>query len=489
MEGEEGMISMEKWSMIRILHKEGRGIREIAKFMKLSRNTVKKYLKQEMYTKYEREVKGDKITAPYIDTIQKGLEQGLIGTRILKEIEKEGYRGSYPTLIRCIQTLKRTIPQKTTVRFETEPGEQGQFDWSPYKVNISGEKVTVQCFLFLLGYSRKKVISFSRDQTESSVIEALENAIRRVGGVPGMIVVDNAKQLVTDHPKGGSAIFHPQFLSLAGMYGFIPYACQTYWPRTKGKVERPFYYIENHLIKGNTFSNLNELNQQGQEFLLEWEKQPNQTTLVPPIERFEEEKPFLGALPNTVYALTLKESRKVSWDCFISFRSVRYSVPHPYAGKQIWIRVSQGDKLELYSERGEWIDQHPISFTKGRTVSKKEHYEGLRKSIPKSLPQLRETFIQTFPSGKKFIQMLREKTTQNHGYILQRMLELQYSYTVDVLEAVIQQALTHRRIDYGFIQNMLRHFPQKVLDYETHRPLPQIVTETRSLDYYGHLLQ
>jgi transposase len=482
------MISMEKWSVIRILHKEGRGIREIAKLAQVSRNTVRKHLKQEIYKKYDREQKRDKIITPYMEIIQTGIEQGLIGTRILKEIKKEGYQGSYPTLIRYMRTLKQTTPKKTTVRFETEPGEQGQFDWSPYKVNIAGEAVSVQCFLFILGYSRKKVISFSRDQTLSSVLEALENGIREVGGVPGMIVVDNAKQFVMDHKKGETATFHPQFLSLAGIYGFMPHACQVYWPRTKGKVERSFYYIEHHLIKGNTFSSLKDLNEQGRKFLLEWEKQPNQTTLVPPVERFQEEKPFLRALPITIYAPTLKEVRKVSWDCLLSFRGVRYSVPHRYAGKQVWIHVSQGNMLELYSEKGAWIDQHELSFTKGSTVSKKEHYEGLKGSTPKSLPQLRETFIHTFPSGREFIQLLGKKTTQNPGSILQRILELQHSYTIDVLEAAIQQGLTHKRVDYAFIQHILRNFSRKAQDYTVHRSLPQVTTETRSLDYYGRLL-
>lgn len=218
--------------------------------------------------KYKRAPKEDKLLSEYEDFILKMMEQSLIGTRIYKELQKQGYRGSISTVYRFLKANKaKAESQKTTTRFETAPGEQAQFDWSPYKVRINGEEIQVYCFLLILGFSRKKYMTFSKTQTLESVLEALEEGIRAFGGVPKQIVVDNAKQLVLSHPKDDVATYHPKFLELSGTYQFQPYACQTYWPRTKGKVERPFYYIEQHFIKGNDFESFEEFINKSHMFL------------------------------------------------------------------------------------------------------------------------------------------------------------------------------------------------------------------------------
>lgn len=55
-------------------------------------------------------------------------------------------------------------------------------------------------------------------------------------------------------------------------------ACPCYWPRKKGKVERPFNYIEEQFIKGNTFSGMDELNRRGKAFIDEWCEEKHTTT-------------------------------------------------------------------------------------------------------------------------------------------------------------------------------------------------------------------
>jgi hypothetical protein len=185
----------------------------------------------------------------------------------------------------------------------------------------------------------------------------------------------------------------------------------------------------------------------------------------------------------------MKETRKVSWDCLISFRGIRYSVPHIYAGKRVWVRVSQGSTLEIYSEKGGFLAKHQLSFTKGSTISKGEHYEGLKGSVPKSLPVLRETFINKFPSGKAFVELLEKKTTNNHGSYLQKILELEHSYELECIETSIRQAIEFKRIDNAFFKHVLRDTPRKKDDYTIKGALPNIQSNSRSLKYYKNLLQ
>ena len=55
-------------------------------------------------------------------------------------------------------------------------------------------------------------------------------------------------------------------------------ACPCYWPRKKGKIERPFNYIEEQFVKGRSFSGMEDLNSQGKAFVDEWCNQKHTTT-------------------------------------------------------------------------------------------------------------------------------------------------------------------------------------------------------------------
>lgn len=249
------MITMQQWAAIRQLEKQGFGKRTITRMLGISRNTVRRALKQEDIPKYERKKLPVKKVDPFQGMVKEMLwEKEFIGTRILTEIKKEGYTGSLTTLYRFLSTVKKDPPLKTTCRYETDPAEQGQFDWTPYKVIRGGKECKVTSFLFILGYSRRKYITFSLNQTLASVIEALEEALRFFGGSPEKVLLDNAKQMIVEHLADGIVRINETFLKLAGLYRFEPKPCKLYWPRTKGKVERPFYYIEQHFIKGGEFS-------------------------------------------------------------------------------------------------------------------------------------------------------------------------------------------------------------------------------------------
>lgn len=240
----------------------------------ISRNTVRKALSSDEPPQYNRQDKIDTLIAPYKEQIDlMYIEKELIGTRIYNELLKIGYEGSITTLYRYLKTLKKEPQEKATVRFETAPAIQAQFDWSAYKISIAGREQLIYCFLLVLGYSRYKYMTFSFDQRLPSVIESLEEGLVFFGGVPREILIDNAKQMVFDTLKDNVKYFNETFLALAGMYAFKPIACRIRRPQTKGKVERPFYTIEQHFLKGNEFESIDDLFTKGAAFKKRLESQ------------------------------------------------------------------------------------------------------------------------------------------------------------------------------------------------------------------------
>lgn len=456
------MITMQKWAAIRQLKEQGYSKRAIARMLGISRNTVKRALKQEDIPRYERKKLPVKVIDPFQDTIKEMLfQKKFIGTRILTEIRKKGYTGSLTTLYRFLKKIKKDPPLKTTSRYETEPVEQAQFDWTSYEVILAGKKRKAICFLTILGYSRRKYMTFSLNASLASIIEALEEAIRFFGGSPQKVLLDNAKQIVIDHLSQGTVQFNETFLKLAGLYRFQPKACQLYWPRTKGKVERPFYYIDQHFIKGNEFSSLEDLIQRGHSFIDLWDDRPNATTLEKPRLRFEKEKGFLTPLPEERFSPTIREMRKVSWDCLVSFRGCRYSCPHSFSGKRVWVREVHGAILEIMDLSGNIIARHLLSDKRGAMVVQEEHYQGIKSPTPQSIPRIREIFMETFGEAHIFYQGLLKMTSYNAPYHAKKILEQRRIYEDEHIEEAMQKALEFGAFSHQAVENILKNYPLK----------------------------
>ena len=126
------MITVEAWTTIRYLHAQGKSVRAIARELGISRNTVRAALASDKPPKYTRPTRPNPQLKPYADQIREMLEEKeFIGTRILREIRGKGYKGSTSALYVYLGELKQARSQtQVTMRFETPPGRQAQFDWS-----------------------------------------------------------------------------------------------------------------------------------------------------------------------------------------------------------------------------------------------------------------------------------------------------------------------------------------------------------------------
>lgn len=242
---------MEEWTTIRCLHAQGKGIRAIAKELSLARQTVRRALEDEEPPHYERPKRLNPQLAPYEPNIREMyFGRQLIGSRILRELGRLGYEGGQTAVYSYLRELRQPqLSSKVTMRFETEPGQQGQFDWSPYTIELGGSLKRVVVYCLMLGFSRRKHYTASFDERQASIYEAVEEGVWHFGGSPKELLVDNPRAFVINaNPENFR--WNPQFLELCGHYRMQPRACQPYRARTKGKVERPFFYLEQHLIKG-----------------------------------------------------------------------------------------------------------------------------------------------------------------------------------------------------------------------------------------------
>jgi transposase len=453
------MISVEVWTTIRTLRAQGHSISAISRQLCLSRKAIRRALHSSQPPRYQRKPVENPQLVPFIPVIREmTMEQGLIGSRILNEIRARGYDGSPAAFYRTWARLRPAQPDpRVTERFETAPGEQCQFDWSPYTILLGGARTRVIVYNTILGYSRRQFYWPSRDETQASIFEAFEEAFWHFGGVTKVVLVDNAGAFVVDaHPTHFQ--WNLKFLELCGYYRIEPRACRVRRPQTKGKCEKPFQYLENHLIKGNSWTDFEAFGRDLVRFTTEiLDVREHHTTHQPPIERFAEELQCLTPLPATRYIGIHALTRKVSWDCLIPYEGSRYSVRCVYAGKRVWVRVSQGMRLEALSPTGAVIARHALSETKGATIIDPAHYEGLRKDTPRTRVVLVEAFQRRFPDQQAFLDGLLAQQKLGPARHLRGILELAQHYAPEAMRAAFRSAGTYNTYSLQFIRGVLQH--------------------------------
>jgi transposase len=232
------MLKLEGWMEIRILHRQGLGIRAIARRLGVSRNTVRNVLRGEEPPCYRRTVRASK-PDPYKEYLRARVEAAqpawLPATVLYREITEQGYRGEISILRDWLRTLKPCREPEPVVRFETAPGEQMQVDWIVFRRG----RDRLSAFVATLGYSRASYVEFVTDERLETLLKCHEQAFETFGGVPQRVLYDNMKTVVLqrDYYAEGQHRFQAGLWDFAHHYGFVPKLCRPYRAKTTANLE------------------------------------------------------------------------------------------------------------------------------------------------------------------------------------------------------------------------------------------------------------
>ena len=476
---------MYKWVEVKRLKAEGLGIKSIARKLKISRNTVKKYLKSAtppIFNKPERQ-SGLIVFKTEIEDMHKN---EFIGTRIYEELKKLGYAGSLSSVHRFLQHERKTkeINSKRTSRFETKQGVQMQYDWSEWHLPVGTKKIKIYVHGIVLGFSRKKYYTYSLSIYTKDIIRAIASGIDFFNGFAKELVIDNPKQMILLH-KGEVIRYNDEFLRFLGLYGINSNPCMPRRARTKGKIERPFFYIKEHLLRGLKLDDISELEGIIKDFTESYNLREHSTLKRPPNEMFEEEKQYLIGIPVIEPRMLFNmDLRKVTSDGYVSWDGTLYPVPLKYCLRNVLIEPVLGRMVKIYDEKGSFIAEYNKNIF-GERLIHPEHIKFneecvLRKETKRS--KLLNKFIGLAgEAGNVFIEGLEKNTGLNIYWHVSEIINYIELYGIKNVLPAINICAESGFYDKNSVKRLIK---TDVVIENVPNILPLPVNIKRNLSYY-----
>jgi transposase len=282
-------------------------------------------------------------------------------------------------------------------------GKQLQIDFGEYTTR-TGYKLYI--FASVLSASRYKYVVFQeRPFTTVDVIDHLLACFDFLGGIPKELVIDQDSVLVVSE-NHGDIIYTKKFRSFIDEMELAMYVCRKADPESKGKIENVIKFVKYNFLASRDFDDLDEANRRLSEWLVRRANgKISQATKRMPAEMFEEEKPRLRALKNSIFrknSLKGREDRRVDDKSFISVNGSQYSVPTRYRNKTVEIYRTNDDLFIFDAAGGEEICRHSQTPLPGQKVVSREHFRQLETSTRQLKDDVLALF--TFASWKRFVE-------------------------------------------------------------------------------------
>ncbi len=365
------MIRSRTVNTIHELSAQGKSIQDIAITLGLARNTVRKYLRHPELSSmpHPRPNRRSKLD-PFKEQIKQWIKEDHCYNceAMLPRLLAMGYTGSLSVLKAFVHPLRPPGGgHYAVVRYETEPGQQVQFDWGEFKYEQEGAPRKLYGFTAILCYSRMRFVTFVKRCDAPTMIRCLMEAFEYFGGLPKAALTDRMKV-----PR-----WNPLFADFMASIGVAPRVCKAFTPQTKGKIERTVGVVKQSFWAGVSFTDVDDLNRQAHAWCERINGRVHRTTHERPRDRREQEP--LSSFPAAfAWERFATEERKVSWDGYLSYDGVLYGLPSdpPVAGTIVQVRErhgilsiwSQGRRLSELAKRpqSQMTVTHPDQF---RTVA------------------------------------------------------------------------------------------------------------------------
>ncbi|MGH7828722.1 MAG: IS21 family transposase [Candidatus Binatia bacterium] len=472
--------SVRMQAQIKTLSEQGYSVRAIARVLKLSRRTVRRFLGGAVTEATEPPAWVETVDWDHVrqEVYGKGTTIKQIHAEVAPEV----------TYVSFWRALREKLPhqasqQEVTIRLHHKPGEKTQIDFCdgvPITDPLTGKTTPTQLFLGALPFSSYTFGEFVTDQKLPTFIGAQERMFSFFGGVTPYLVPDNLKSGVHRADLYDPDV-NPTYSDFANHMGFAVLPARPVKPRDKaagesniGVVQRGFFQE----VRNRTFYSLPELNGVFRNYLERLNHAVMKDYGVSRAERFSEEKKTLRPLPVSRFELSEWRAAKVHPDCHIQVEKNFYSVPFIYVGQKVRVRLTE-KMVEVFNEDSQPIAAHGRLSGMGKFSTFDAHYPEAKLSVARFEVRHAKGEAQRLgPHVEKLVEkLLSGEHPLRHLRRVQGILRLAkyHPLTPQALDHACQRALTFHKTRLAYIKDC-------ALFFVAHGQRPKLLTPQREPD-------
>ena len=471
---------------------EEQSIRQVSRDMGMSRNTVRKYLKESEPVRKERKARARPVqskVAPRIDELLEEWKtattpkQRITGARVYRQLREEGYEvGS--TTIREYLREKRRQSAEVYIPLIHRPGEEAQVDFFEVTVAECGVRKRVWKFVMRLMYAGWDFVWLYDRCDQVSFLDGHVRAFEYFGGIPRRCVYDNLSSAVRRVVYPGRKLTD-RFQALVSHYLFEPCFARVGEGHDKGGVESRGKSIRlQHFVpipQGDSLEDISERSQREieKESALKCDASGRSV-----LEKIEEERRRLYPTPVHAFDPSRLVAVSISSKSTVCIEGVRYSLPSCWARLDATAYVGV-DRIRVVC-RGE-----TLTYPKKRPGESGicyRHYlrefarkpQAVRQVAPELMAELGEPFERLW--------VLLEETYggRDAGRVMAKVLGAIVEHSLEEVKEAVQKALAAKRIDLLELAHVKQEsIPERI-------PVPEalagyVVERVRATDFDGLL--
>jgi transposase len=375
--------------------------------------------------------------------------------------EPQGYR--YSRFVELYRSFEAKL--SVTMRQTHVGGEKLFVDYAGDTVpviidRLTGEVRDAHIFVAVMGASNFTYAEASWSENLVDWIGAHTRAFEAIGGVPHLLVPDNAKVAVIK-----ACLYEPQvnrtYAEMAAHYGAAVLPTRPRRPRDKAKVEGAVLIIERWLIgrlRNRVFHNLAEVNAAIRDMLRRLnEERPIRRLNKTRRQLLEElDRPALKPLPIERYEFAQWRRRRVGIDYHVEVEHHFYSVPHSYARSEVEVRFT--DRTVEIFVKGKRIAVHVRGSGNNGHTTVREHMPSSHQRYANwTLDRIRQEAASIGPSTATLCDLILErKPHPEQGFrTCVGILRLERSFGCERLEAAAALAIDINGLSYRSVRSIL----------------------------------
>ena len=369
------MLSVEDWAEIRRLHRaEGIPIKQIARVLGVSRNTVRTALRTDQPPRYERTSRGSVVDG--VEPRIRELLQAFPTMPATVIAERIGWTHSMTVLRDRVAELRPVyLPPDPASRTQYVAGEIAQCDlWFPpislpvgYGQTRSATQLPV--LTMVCGYSRWAAAVLIPSRTAEDLFAGWWQLLAGLGAVPRVLVWDG--EGAVGRWRGGRSELTAECQGFRGTLAAKVLICRPADPEAKGLVERLHDYLERSFLPGRTFTGPADFNAQLAAWMALVNTRPRRALGCAPTDRIAADLERMLPLPPVAPATGWRSSTRLARDHYVRLDGNDYSVHPAVIGRRVEI-VADLARVRVLCD-GRPVADHERIWARHQTISAEEH--------------------------------------------------------------------------------------------------------------------